>query len=127
MELTRRALIKGSAGILGYAAQSSAQPNDPLPSWNEGPAKKLSRIATFDQDGTTWVVAAIAPGHPEWKTARPFQSVLSGDKEAMGEFTLKDLRNHRPGDSHLVCASKYMTRPKTVICMRNDWKHVFAV
>src|SRR5262245_40714016 len=52
-----------------------AQPADPLPSWNEGPAKKAiiefarittdkdspkfvpreQRIATFDQDGTLWV------------------------------------------------------------------------
>jgi len=71
---------------------------DPLPSWNEGPAKQAilnfvhvttdsssrnfvppdQRIATFDQDGTTWVekpfytqlrfpldrVEALAPDHP---------------------------------------------------------------
>ena len=63
------------------------------------------RIATFDQDGTTWVshpiysqvlftfdrVAALAPQHPEWKTKQPFQAVLTGDKEAMAKFTLKDL------------------------------------
>jgi phosphoglycolate phosphatase-like HAD superfamily hydrolase len=75
MEFTRRALLKGSAGILGYASQASAQTQDPLPSWNAGPAKKAivdfvrattdpssakfvppaERIATFDQDGTLWV------------------------------------------------------------------------
>ncbi len=53
----------------------SAQPSDPLPSWNDGPAKQAimefvrgttdksspkyvppeERIATFDQDGTLWV------------------------------------------------------------------------
>ena len=63
------------------------------------------RIATFDQDGTTWVshpiysqvlftfdrVAALAPQHPEWKTKQPFQAVLTGDKEAMAKFTLKDI------------------------------------
>ena len=72
---------------------------DPLPSWNEGPAKEAiisfvkittdkanpqfvqpeDRIATFDQDGTTWVeqpmysqclfmrdrLAALAPQHPD--------------------------------------------------------------
>ena len=125
MELTRRDWIKGSAGILGYASLASAQSRDPLPSWNDGPAKKAildfvktttdknnskfvppeERIATFDQDGTTWVshpiysqvlftfdrVVALAPQHPEWKTTQPFQAVLTGDKEAMAKFTLKDI------------------------------------
>jgi hypothetical protein len=129
MKLTRRDWIKGSAGILGYAGLASAQPHhsahDPLPSWNDGPAKHAvvdfvrtttdkgspkfvpldDRIATFDQDGTTWVehpiysqvlfaynrLAAIAPQHPEWKTTQPFQSVLTGDKKAMEKFTLKDI------------------------------------
>ena len=79
MELTRRDLIKGSAGMLGLRACEPWHPRparDPLPSWNEGPAKHAiidfvrdhhrpkavpkfvppeDRIATFDQDGTTWV------------------------------------------------------------------------
>jgi phosphoglycolate phosphatase-like HAD superfamily hydrolase len=63
------------------------------------------RIAAFDQDGTTWVehpmytqfifaferVGELAPQHPEWKTTQPFQTVLSGDKEAMAKLTMKDL------------------------------------
>ena len=98
---------------------------DPLPSWNGGPAKQAildfvktttdksspkfvvpeDRIATFDQDGTTWVeqpiysqvlfafdrVAEMAPQHPEWKTKMPFKAIVTGDKEAMGKFTLKDI------------------------------------
>ena len=98
---------------------------DPLPSWKDGSTKKAildfvktttdknnskfvppeERIATFDQDGTTWVeqpiysqvlftfdrVAALAPEHPEWKTKQPFQAILTGDKEAMAKFTLKDI------------------------------------
>jgi phosphoserine phosphatase len=60
--------------LLAIAAQSFAQ-TDPLPSWNDGPAKQAivafvrattdqssptfvppeTRIATFDQDGTLWV------------------------------------------------------------------------
>jgi haloacid dehalogenase-like hydrolase len=98
---------------------------DPLPSWNDGAAKQAildfvktttdksspkfvapeDRIATFDQDGTTWVeqpmysqvlfafdrVAAMAPGHPEWKTKMPFKAIITGDKEAMAKFNLKDL------------------------------------
>jgi phosphoglycolate phosphatase-like HAD superfamily hydrolase len=75
MELSRRALLKGCTGILGYASLASTQSQDPLPSWNAGPAKKgiidfvhattdkssskfvppAERIATFDQDGTLWV------------------------------------------------------------------------
>lgn len=75
MQLSRRALLKGAAGIVGYANLSLAQSHDPLPSWNEGHAKQgifdfirattdpsspnfvlpAERIATFDQDGTLWV------------------------------------------------------------------------
>jgi phosphoglycolate phosphatase-like HAD superfamily hydrolase len=106
-------------------ALASAQVQDPLPSWNEGAAKQAilnfvhattdpsspnfvpseERIATFDQDGTTWVehpmytqlmfaldrVAKLAPQHPEWKTTPPFQTVLSGDREATAKLTTKDL------------------------------------
>src|SRR5450755_1420926 len=98
---------------------------DPLSSWNDGPAKQAivdfvktttdksspkfvaaeDRIATFDQDGTTWVeqpmysqvlfafdrVAEMAPQHPEWKTKMPFKAILTGDREAMSKFNLKDL------------------------------------
>ena len=63
-----------AAAIFLMVARVHAQP-DPLPSWNDGPAKKAiiefvkattdksspkyvppeARIATFDQDGTLWV------------------------------------------------------------------------
>lgn len=125
MQLTRRDLIRGSAGALGYARLASAQNHDPLPSWNDGAAKRAivdfvrattnrgaaqfvapeDRIATFDQDGTTWVehpiysqvlfaydrVVATAPQHAEWKTTAPFNYVISGDRAAMDKFTLKDI------------------------------------
>jgi haloacid dehalogenase-like hydrolase len=112
-----------SAPFSGSVASAAAA--DPLPSWNGGSAKKAildfvttttdksssnfvppeERIATFDQDGTTWVehpiysqvlftfdrVVVLAPQHPEWKTKQPFQAVLTGDKEAVAKFTLKDL------------------------------------
>jgi hypothetical protein len=104
---------------------ASSQSTDPLPSWNVGPAKQAilefvrattdannsdfvppeDRIATFDQDGTTWVehpiytqvlfayarVADLAPQHPDWKTTQPFQAMPDGEKAAMEKFTLKDL------------------------------------
>ena len=104
---------------------TAAVAQDPLPSWNEGSPKQAilnfvktttdpsnpnfvppeQRIATFDQDGTTWVehpiytqvvfafdrVVSLAPQHPEWKTTQPFQAVLIGDKAAIAKFTMKDL------------------------------------
>jgi phosphoglycolate phosphatase-like HAD superfamily hydrolase len=76
-QISRRSALKGialtSAALL-FSATVDAQ-NDPLPSWNDGPAKQaiisfvkettdpasprfvppVERIATFDQDGTLWV------------------------------------------------------------------------
>jgi phosphoglycolate phosphatase-like HAD superfamily hydrolase len=78
MDLVRRVsqLVRGAAlgALLALAAAAHAQV-DPLPSWNEGPARRAildfvkattdvaspmfvppeERIATFDQDGTLWV------------------------------------------------------------------------
>jgi hypothetical protein len=83
--MKRRAIFMKVAGlILTWACaalafntpgQAQTQAQDPLPSWNEGPAKQVilgfvqtvttngsphfvepaDRIATFDQDGTLWV------------------------------------------------------------------------
>jgi phosphoserine phosphatase len=100
---------------------------DPLPSWNDGRAKQAifefvrtttdsaspsfvtpeNRLATFDQDGTTWVeqpiytqvmfaldrVVVLAPQHPEWRTTEPFKSVLAGDRAAIARFTIEDLES----------------------------------
>ena len=102
----------------------SAQAADPLPSWNDGPAKQAivefvsattdksspkyvepeDRIATFDQDGTTWVshplytqavfaldrVRELAHKHPEWKNKEPFKAVIAGDREAIAKFSESD-------------------------------------
>jgi phosphoserine phosphatase len=97
-------------------AATSARAADPLPSWNEGPAKAAildfvarvtrengpeyvapaERVAVFDNDGTLWCeqpmyfqlafaidrVKALAPQHPEWTGAEPFNSILAGNVEA---------------------------------------------
>jgi phosphoglycolate phosphatase-like HAD superfamily hydrolase len=67
-------LVRFAAVALGFAV-TAARAQDPLPSWNDGPAKQAilefvkatttqagpqfvspeARIATFDQDGTLWV------------------------------------------------------------------------
>src|SRR5262245_10148944 len=70
----RRSLLVGFLALFLTAINPHAQ-TDPLPSWNDGPAKQRivafvrttttpssptfvppeARIATFDQDGTLWV------------------------------------------------------------------------
>jgi phosphoglycolate phosphatase-like HAD superfamily hydrolase len=63
------------------------------------------RIATFDQDGTLWVehpiytqilycldrVPAVVKQKPELATVEPFQTVLSGDREAIAKLSMDDL------------------------------------
>ena len=119
-----RILALGALIVLGAYAQAQA-PTDPLPSWNNGPAKQaivtfvketttqgspkfvdpVARIATFDQDGTTWVeqplyaqvmfafhqVGVMATKDPKLKEIEPFRTVLSGDREAIAKLTLPDL------------------------------------
>lgn len=71
---TRRSLFALSFVVLGGSAFAQPPPSDPLPSWNDGSAKKsiidfvtrvttqggvdfvppAERIATFDNDGTLW-------------------------------------------------------------------------
>jgi phosphoserine phosphatase len=77
MEVTRRDLLRISAAamVAGAVSRVSLAADDPLPSWNDGAAKKAvldfvyattdrvsskfvpesERVATFDQDGTLWV------------------------------------------------------------------------
>jgi hypothetical protein len=131
--VSRRAILSGLAAIpalsvtlpsISALAQMPAS-GDPLPSWNDGPAKKTivelvkvttdraspkfvppeARIATFDQDGTTWVehpmytqvmyclerVPAVVAKKPELKNVEPFKTVLSGNREAMAKLSMKDL------------------------------------
>ena len=64
-----------------------------------------ARIATFDQDGTTWVshpmytqviyclerVPAVVKAKPELKNVEPFKTVLSGNREAIAKLSMSDL------------------------------------
>ena len=72
------------------------------------------RIATFDQDGTTWVehpiysqvlfafdrVAALAPQHPEWKTKKPFQGHPHRRQRGHGEVHAEGHRGYRFCNPH---------------------------
>ena len=120
------------AGI-ALSTQALAQ-SDPLPSWNEGPAKQaiisfvkdtttqgnpkfldpVARIATFDQDGTTWVeqplysqvmfafhqVGVMAAADPKLKEVEPFKTVLSGDRAAIAKLTTARTRKNPRSHSH---------------------------
>ena len=127
MELDRRqlaALMLGAAASLSVAGKAGAE-TDPLPSWNEGPAKDAilafvrattdpssqefvapeDRIASFDQDGTLWVehpiytqlvycfdrVPALVKAKPELAEVQPFNTVLSGYREAIAKLSMEDL------------------------------------
>jgi len=66
------------------------------------------RVATFDQDGTLWVehpmysqvvycldrVPDVVAKKPELENVEPFKTVISGDREAMAKFTMKDRYRH---------------------------------
>jgi phosphoglycolate phosphatase-like HAD superfamily hydrolase len=119
-----RALRLALGVLLLLGAHAEAQ-TDPLPSWNDGPAKKaivsfvkqtttqgspqfvdpVARIATFDQDGTTWVeqplysqvmfafhqLGVMAAKDPKLRDVEPFKTVLAGDRAAIAKLTLPDL------------------------------------
>jgi hypothetical protein len=144
--------------LLAVAVMPAISPamaqTDPLPSWNDGAAKKAiiefvqatttqgsskfvppeARIATFDQDGTTWVeqpmytqvmyclerVAVLAKEKPELKEVEPFKTVLSGKREyaygpksKVGTFT-----------DELMAEAKQ--KGWVVISMKNNWKRIFV-
>jgi hypothetical protein len=119
-----RSVVLALAFVLFVAALAVAQ-TDPLPSWNDGPAKKAvlafvqattdtaspgyvppeERIATFDQDGTTWVeqpmypqvmfaleqLQALVRQKPQLATVEPFKTVLSGGREALTKLSMQDI------------------------------------
>lgn len=124
--LTRRLVLRLLSGLPAWplfrgADALAAIAGDPLPSWSDGPAKAAiinlvrtttdvdspnfvapeSRIATFDQDGTTWVehpiytqvvyalarVPAVVAAQPELKHVEPFETVLSGDSAAIARLS----------------------------------------
>jgi phosphoglycolate phosphatase-like HAD superfamily hydrolase len=121
--MTNRMMLAAFFSLL-MSVQAYAQ-TDPLPSWNYGAPKKAilefvkvttekgspnfvapeARIATFDQDGTTWVehpmytqivyclerVPAVVKAKPDLAKVEPFNTVLSGNREAMAKFTMPQL------------------------------------
>jgi hypothetical protein len=77
-----------------FLLTNTALAADPLPSWNDGAAKKsiiefVTKVTTAGSPDFAPVpvqlhfaldrVKALAPQHPEWKTKEPFASLLKGD------------------------------------------------
>jgi phosphoglycolate phosphatase-like HAD superfamily hydrolase len=114
------ALVVVLSAALGPGAfapgEAGKDSGDPLPSWNDTPAKKAildfaarvtgdrvapaERVAVFDQDGTLWCeqpmyvqamfmldrIKALAPAHPEWKEKQPYKAVLEDDRPALAKL-----------------------------------------
>jgi phosphoserine phosphatase len=110
-------LVLSALLVIGAHAQAQT---DPLPSWNDGRAKQAiltlvretttegsakfvppeARIATFDEDGTTWVekpnyteimfafdnLGPFIKKHPELKHVEPFKTALTGNQVSIAEF-----------------------------------------
>lgn len=134
------------AGLLLTSRAWSQQ--DPLPSWKVGPAKQAildfvrvttdkaspkfvpleERLATFDEDGTTWVehplytevvfsldrVVQLAPKHPEWKDKQPFKTVLAGDQTALEKLSIDEL-------TEIIVATHTGVTPEEFDKAAKDW------
>jgi phosphoglycolate phosphatase-like HAD superfamily hydrolase len=104
--------MKTLAALTALLLTSCASPKDPLPSWNNTPAKQAllafvktaaaqvpiaDRIAVFDNDGTLWVEQPLyvqllfaasemktrAPQHPEWRANPNFVKIIDGPPDAI--------------------------------------------
>ena len=153
-------LLMAVAAMLGISP-AMAQ-TDPLPSWNDGSAKKAiiefvqattdksnpkfvppeARIATFDQDGTTWVekpmytqvvyclerVAVLAREKPELKEVEPFKTVLSGNREAMAKLSMKDLEKSLAATLTGMTVEEFNTEVKKWLETAKDprWKRPYT-
>ena len=116
------------AAGLAFGSQAITQ-SDPLPSWNDGPAKNAivefvrtttdeaspkfvppeARIATFDQDGTLWVE------HLHDDTTREY---------AYGPA--QGLPDTKVGTFPQALYDEAKKQGWVVISMKSDWKRIFA-
>jgi phosphoglycolate phosphatase-like HAD superfamily hydrolase len=148
------------AGIV-LASHALAQ-SDPLPSWNDGPAKQAilnlvkdtttqgspqfvdpaARIATFDQDGTTWVeqpaysqlifafyrVGVLAAKDPRLKETEPFKTVLSGDRAAIAKLPLAALEKIFAVTHTGMTVEEFQTMVRDWIAKAQDphFKHLYT-
>ncbi len=100
------------------------------------------RIATFDQDGTLWVshpmytqvvyclerVPAVVKAKPELAKVEPFKTVLSGNREAMAKFTMKDLEKILAATLTGMSVEEFRAEAKKWLDAARDprWKRPFT-
>ena len=154
-----RTLLLLALLVVGTSALAQT---DPLPSWNDGPAKKAivefvqatttqgspnfvppaERIATFDQDGTLWVehpiysqvmfvldrVPAVVKAKPELAKVEPFKTVMSGNREAIGKLSEKDLITILAATSTGMSVETFATEAKKWLAEAKDprWKKPYT-
>jgi len=118
-------LIFSTVAMLTLVAggATSAKAEDPLPSWNDGPAKQAilafvkevtdnksnpkyvapeDRIATFDQDGTLWV---------EHRVALSNRRIVAVDAQHQTvTFTYRDYRHGSQLKELTLCAREFIRR-----------------
>ncbi len=135
---------------------------DPLPSWNDGPAKKAivefvsatttqgnpafvppaERVAAFDQDGTLWVehpiyaqvaycldrVPAVVKAKPELANVEPFETVMSGNREAIGKLGMEDLMKILAATLTGISVDEFNANAKTWLAAAKDhrWKRPYT-
>ena len=122
---TAATFLPAGAAEIAFPAADTVQGGDPLPSWHDGAAKQAifqfvhrttdrsspdflppeKRIATFDQDGTTWVeqpiysqlvyclqrVPAVVKAKPELANEEPYKTILTGDHAAIAKLPVPEL------------------------------------
>jgi phosphoglycolate phosphatase-like HAD superfamily hydrolase len=101
-----------------------------------------TRIATFDQDGTLWVehpmytqvtyclerVPALVKTRPELKNKEPFNTVLSGNREAMAKLSQDDLMKILAATLTGMSVDEFTAEAKKWIAEAKDqrWKRSYT-
>ena len=132
------ALKKEAPGDVGPAARSSANEplaDDPLPSWNDGPAKQSilsfvekvteegsptfvpvpERIATFDNDGTLWCEQPV-----------PVQMYFALDRVKSLAAQHPEWKTKEPFASLLKGDLQPRSPPATRRCSKSSWPRTRA-
>jgi phosphoglycolate phosphatase-like HAD superfamily hydrolase len=100
------------------------------------------RIATFDQDGTLWVehpiytqlkycldrVPVVVAAKPELKDVEPFKTILSGDREAIAKFSMKDLETILAATLTGMTTDQFQVEVKKWLATAKDprWKRPYT-
>jgi phosphoserine phosphatase len=160
MKPIRTTMALVALAIAGVTTTANAQ--DPLPSWNSGATKKAivefvtkittagspdfvppaDRVATFDQDGTLWVehpmytqvlycldrVGVLVKEKPELKDREPFKTVLSGNRAALAELSMKDQQEIFVATLTGMSVDKFNAEVKQWLASARDsrWKRPFT-